>query len=183
MSQLYIVLYVCLTYIVHYVLSCTNIVIASILSIFRPCSLGSFHTFNMGALQHDVTTRFFTNQCHLYNSIWHVSMWPKNLRTSNKTGGFQNGGTSQHFCPAAMGTPKPSLKSLLRKGDLLVAPGVFDARLQFEVYQFCWPLMVQVQQNSINHGCILLYFGWVLLKLIDKLNKIYMNVLDVVCGG
>lgn len=60
--QLYIVLHVCLTYILHYVLSCTNIIIASILSIpsgAHPCSLGSFHTFNIiGALQHDVTTRF-----------------------------------------------------------------------------------------------------------------------------
>lgn len=114
---------------------------------------------------------FFTNQCHLkIESIWHVSMWPKKLRTSNKTG-VSKRGNFPAFCPAAMGTPKPSLKSLLRKGDLLVAPGVFDARLQFEVYQFCWPLMVQVQQKSINHGCILLYFGWVLLKLIDKLYR------------
>ena len=66
--------FVCVTYIADDRLSCTDIVIANILSISyicymndqyisqvvptgaRPCSLGSFHTSNiMRALQHDMT--------------------------------------------------------------------------------------------------------------------------------
>lgn len=117
--QLCIVLHVCLTYIVHYVLSCTctNIIIASILSIptgALPCSLGSFHTFNIiGALQHDVTTRFFTNQCHL-NPFDMSACDPRSCELQTKQGGFKTG-EFPSILPSCNGNSQTELKEFIAK--------------------------------------------------------------------
>ncbi len=78
----------------------------------------------------------------------------------NKTGGFSKPGNlgSIFKTPLAAMATKPSLKSLLRKGDLLVAPGVFDA------CRWC----KGQPPNSLNCVGVLLYFGWVLLKLMHR---------------